>query len=185
PRQAHPPRGGALRPGRRGLRGGRAAVREPGAPRGQAPATRALLVHAAVRGGLPHPDQRQSGAAEPAPLGRAGLRRDRTAAVSGVRRMTSRPLRVGFVVPRYGDDIVGGAETLVRGLAEHLAAAGSKVEVLTTCAPDHLTWKNAVRPGVSLVRGVVVRRFPLRPRDERRPSWLPPRDPRGVAARAG
>ena len=52
--------------------------------------------------------------------------------MSGVRRMTSRPLRVGFVVPRYGDDIVGGAETLVRGLAEHLAAAGSTVEVLTT-----------------------------------------------------
>jgi glycosyltransferase involved in cell wall biosynthesis len=93
--------------------------------------------------------------------------------------MTSRPLRVGFVVPRYGDDIVGGAETLVRGLAEHLAAAGSTVEVLTTCARDHLTWKNAVRPGVSLVRGVVVRRFPLRPRDERRHSWLQQRILRG------
>ena len=32
---------------------------------------------------------------------------------------------MAFVVPRYGADVVGGAETLVRGLAEHLAAAGS------------------------------------------------------------
>jgi glycosyltransferase involved in cell wall biosynthesis len=93
--------------------------------------------------------------------------------------MTSRALRVGFVVPRYGNDVVGGAETLVRGLAEHLAAAGSPVEVLTTCARDHLTWKNAVRPGVSRIQGVVVRRFPLRPRDERRHAWLQQRILRG------
>jgi len=93
--------------------------------------------------------------------------------------MTSRALRVGFVVPRYGNDVVGGAETLVRGLAEHLAAAGCPVEVLTTCARDHLTWKNAVRPGVSRIQGVVVRRFPLRPRDERRHAWLQQRILRG------
>src|SRR5262245_7723287 len=88
-------------------------------------------------------------------------------------------LRVGFVVPRYGEDVVGGAETLVRGLAEHLAAAGNPVEVLTTCARDHLTWRNAVRPGVTRARGVVVRRFPLRPRDERRHAWLQQRILRG------
>ena len=39
-------------------------------------------------------------------------------------------MRLAFVVPRYGDGIVGGAETLTRGLAEHLAAAGTPVEVL-------------------------------------------------------
>ncbi len=76
------------------------------------------------------------------------------------------------MVPRYGDDIVGGAETLTRGLAEHLAAAGVAVEVVTTCARDHLTWKNAWRRGTRVERGVTVRRFPVRPRNERRFSWL-------------
>jgi glycosyltransferase involved in cell wall biosynthesis len=76
-------------------------------------------------------------------------------------------VRVAFVVPRYGPDVVGGAETLARGLAEHLAATGTPVEVLTTCARDHLTWKNVLAPGVTQAGGVTVRRFPVRPRDER------------------
>ncbi|MBI4011868.1 MAG: glycosyltransferase family 4 protein [Candidatus Rokubacteria bacterium] len=75
-------------------------------------------------------------------------------------------MRVAFVVPRYGDGIVGGAETLTRGLAEHLAALGTPVEVLTTCARDHRTWKNALPPGLSREGGVTVRRFPVKPRDE-------------------
>ena len=48
--------------------------------------------------------------------------------------------RVAFVVPRYGREVVGGAETLCRLLAENLAGAGVPVEVLTTCAVDHFTW---------------------------------------------
>jgi glycosyltransferase involved in cell wall biosynthesis len=81
-------------------------------------------------------------------------------------------MRVAFVVPRYGDGIVGGAETLVRGLAEHLAAAGTPVEVLTTCARDHLTWKNALPAGATAEHGVRVRRFPVKPRNQRRFDWL-------------
>jgi glycosyltransferase involved in cell wall biosynthesis len=81
-------------------------------------------------------------------------------------------MRVAFVVPRYGDGIVGGAETLTRGLAEHLAAAGVAVEVLTTCARDHLSWRNALRPGATAEGGVTVRRFPVKPRNERRFGWL-------------
>jgi glycosyltransferase involved in cell wall biosynthesis len=88
-------------------------------------------------------------------------------------------VNVAFVVPRYGPDIVGGAETLTRGLAEHLAADGTPVEVLTTCARDHLTWKNALPPGVSVERGVTVRRFPVRARNERRFGWLHQRILRG------
>jgi glycosyltransferase involved in cell wall biosynthesis len=74
---------------------------------------------------------------------------------------------VAFVVPRYGEGIVGGAETLVRGLAARLAATGTAVEVLTTCARDHRTWANALPPGVTADGAVTVRRFPVRPRDER------------------
>ncbi len=48
--------------------------------------------------------------------------------------------RIAFCVPRYGAEVVGGAETLCRLLAENLAAHGTPVEVLTTCAVDHFTW---------------------------------------------
>ena len=75
-------------------------------------------------------------------------------------------MRLAFVTPRYGADILGGAETQVRDYAERLAAAGHDVEVLTTCAVDHHTWLNALPPGESVVAGVRVRRHPVtRPRD--------------------
>ena len=95
----------------------------------------------------------------------------------------SRGLRLAFVVPRYGADVVGGAETLVRGLAEHLAASGSVVEVLTTCARDHLSWKNVLPAGASREGGVTVRRFPVRLRDARRHAWLQQRILRGSRLR--
>ena len=94
-----------------------------------------------------------------------------------------RALRLAFVVPRYGADVVGGAETLVRGLAEHLAQGGAAVEVLTTCARDHLTWKNVLPPGTSREAGVTVQRFPVRPRDTRRHAWLQQRILRGSRLR--
>jgi len=91
---------------------------------------------------------------------------------------------VAFVVPRYGPGIVGGAETLVRGLAERLAAEGRQVEVLTTCARDHLTWQNVHRPGLTREQGVAVRRFRVRPpRDGRRHAWLQSRILRGSRLR--
>jgi glycosyltransferase involved in cell wall biosynthesis len=86
-------------------------------------------------------------------------------------------------VPRYGPDVVGGAETLVRGLAEHLAAAGGAVEVLTTCARDHLSWKNELPAGTTREAGVLVRRFPVRLRDTRRHAWLQQRILRGSRLR--
>jgi glycosyltransferase involved in cell wall biosynthesis len=91
--------------------------------------------------------------------------------------------RLAFVVPRYGADVVGGAETLVRGLAEHLAAAGGAIEVLTTCARDHLSWKNELRAGAAREAGVMVRRFPVRLRDTRRHAWLQQRILRGSRLR--
>ncbi|MBI3957700.1 MAG: glycosyltransferase [Chloroflexi bacterium] len=70
--------------------------------------------------------------------------------------------RIGFVVPRYGEDVLGGAETLARCLAEAVVVADlADVEVLTTCARDHHTWENELTPGVSQVNGVPVRRFPV------------------------
>lgn len=75
--------------------------------------------------------------------------------------MSLAELRVAFVVPRYGPDVVGGAETLCRLVAENLAAHGAGVEVLTTCAVDHFTWANHHPEGTRVEGGVPVRRFPV------------------------
>lgn len=72
---------------------------------------------------------------------------------------------IAFVTPRYGAEIIGGAERLMRGWAEHLAARGYRVEALTTCVADMAEWRDQVPPGVSELNGVVVRRFPIDPVD--------------------
>ncbi len=71
--------------------------------------------------------------------------------------------RIAVVPPRYGADIVGGAEAVLRETAEGLAARGWEVDAITTCARDHFTWANDMPAGVSTVNGVTVRRFPTVP----------------------
>jgi glycosyltransferase involved in cell wall biosynthesis len=69
---------------------------------------------------------------------------------------------IGFVVPRYGEEILGGAEALARGLAEAVVAAGmAEVEVFTTCATDHMQWRNDLPPGRTQINGVTLYRFPV------------------------
>jgi len=75
-------------------------------------------------------------------------------------------LRLGLVVPRYGLDIVGGAETHCREYAERLAGRGHAVEVLTTCARDHFTWRNELPQGTSRINGIPVHRYPVTRRRE-------------------
>ncbi|MEP7198323.1 MAG: glycosyl transferase, partial [Chloroflexota bacterium] len=70
-------------------------------------------------------------------------------------------MKLAFVVPRYGADIVGGAETLARSFAERLPRAEFDVEVWTTCANDLQTWRNVYPAGVTHITGVRVRRFPI------------------------
>ncbi len=67
-------------------------------------------------------------------------------------------MKVGFVIQRYGTEILGGAEYSCRLLAERLAGR-HQVEILTTCARDYITWANEYPEGVDRVRGVSVRRF--------------------------
>jgi glycosyltransferase involved in cell wall biosynthesis len=74
-----------------------------------------------------------------------------------VRRAPKRP-RVTVVVQRYGPHITGGAEAHARMVAERLAAH-AQVEVLTTCATDHLTWANELPAGVEHDGEVTVHRF--------------------------
>src|SRR5437870_79749 len=69
--------------------------------------------------------------------------------------------RIAFVPPRYGTEIVGGSEAVMREAAHGLAARGWEVEVLTTCARDHYTWRNEYPAGATTDDGVVVHRFPI------------------------
>ncbi len=69
-------------------------------------------------------------------------------------------MKVAYVVPRYGPDVIGGAEGGARMLAERLVSQlGWSVEVFTTCARDLLTWKDEDSPGDSLDHGVLVHRY--------------------------
>jgi glycosyltransferase involved in cell wall biosynthesis len=69
-------------------------------------------------------------------------------------------MRVAFTTPRYGLEVMGGAETAARQLAEHLVSErGWDVEVFSTCALDHLTWEDVLPPGDSVLNGVRVHRF--------------------------
>jgi glycosyltransferase involved in cell wall biosynthesis len=67
-------------------------------------------------------------------------------------------VKLAIVVQRYGADINGGAELHARYIAERLARH-AQVEVLTTCATDYVTWKNALPAGEETVNGIRVRRF--------------------------
>jgi glycosyltransferase involved in cell wall biosynthesis len=70
------------------------------------------------------------------------------------------PLKIAFVVQRYGQEVTGGAEKLCRLLAEHLAAYWD-IEVITTCARDYITWKDFYPAGREKVNGITVWRFPV------------------------
>jgi glycosyltransferase involved in cell wall biosynthesis len=67
-------------------------------------------------------------------------------------------MRIGLIVQRYGEEVIGGAELHARWIAQRLALR-HQVEVLTTCAVDYLTWENEYEPGQTTVGGLPVRRF--------------------------
>jgi glycosyltransferase involved in cell wall biosynthesis len=70
-------------------------------------------------------------------------------------------VKLAFVTPRYGTEVIGGAESAARMLAERLCQRpGWEVEVMTSCALDHLTWENTEPAGTSVLNGVTVHRFP-------------------------
>ncbi len=69
-------------------------------------------------------------------------------------------MNIACVVHRFGADIAGGSEAHCRHVAEHLASAHD-VTVLTTCAKDHITWRNQYEPGESRLGPLRVVRFPV------------------------
>jgi glycosyltransferase involved in cell wall biosynthesis len=80
----------------------------------------------------------------------------------------TKPLRVAFVVQRYGLEVNGGSETLCRMIAGRIARH-HEVEVLTTRAIDYATWENSYPEGICDVNGIRVHRFGVDyPRDQQR-----------------
>ena len=67
-------------------------------------------------------------------------------------------MRVAFVVQRYGEEVIGGAEALARQLAQQMSAVW-QVTVFTTTAKDYDTWKPYYSPGTKREDGVEVHRF--------------------------
>jgi glycosyltransferase involved in cell wall biosynthesis len=69
-------------------------------------------------------------------------------------------MKVAYVVPRYGTEIRGGAETGARMMAEHLVEdRGDEVEVFTSASVDALTWRDELPAGTETVNGVTVHRI--------------------------
>ena len=68
--------------------------------------------------------------------------------------------RIAFVVPYCTPRAYGGAPALALAVARALDA-DHDVELLTTCANDYETWRNAEPPGHERLDGVHVRRFPV------------------------
>jgi glycosyltransferase involved in cell wall biosynthesis len=68
-------------------------------------------------------------------------------------------VKLGLVVPRYGEEVVGGTEHWLRMLCEHLVAMKQwEVQVFTTCATSAATWRDELAPGDSRIGGVTVHR---------------------------
>jgi glycosyltransferase involved in cell wall biosynthesis len=69
-------------------------------------------------------------------------------------------MNLSCVIHRFGPDIAGGSETHCRLVAEHLAERHD-VTILTTCARDHVTWRNEYPAGESAQGRLKVIRFPV------------------------
>src|SRR5258706_299185 len=81
---------------------------------------------------------------------------------------------ITIVVPWFGPDTAGGAETQARQLAGAIGARGARVEVWASpgrasFAPPDLAHSPA---GADMLDGVPVRRFPITP--PRRDPYIPP-----------
>ncbi len=70
-------------------------------------------------------------------------------------------MRLAFILPRCGPDVLGGAETLGRATAYQLARRGHHLEIWSTCARSG--WDNDYPPGSESGDGLTIHRFPVEP----------------------
>jgi glycosyltransferase involved in cell wall biosynthesis len=70
-------------------------------------------------------------------------------------------MKLAIITPRFGEAILGGAETFARHLTEKLVASHHQVHVWTSCAQDYYSWENVYPEGITILNKVTVRRFPI------------------------
>ncbi|MCX6017987.1 MAG: glycosyltransferase family 4 protein [Chloroflexi bacterium] len=75
--------------------------------------------------------------------------------------MTDAARRLAFVTPRYGPEILGGAESLIRNTAERLAQRGHHVEVFSTHVTNLVTWEDAGGARTEHIHHVLTHRYPV------------------------
>ena len=74
----------------------------------------------------------------------------------------TKPAKLAFVAPRFPEGgTVGGAETLLKNVAERAARRGHEVDFLTTCARSHFSWENELPAGERRIGAVNVHFFPV------------------------
>ncbi len=73
--------------------------------------------------------------------------------------MVDRRGRLAFAPARFGSGIAGGAEIVLGTMARGLANRGWDVDILTSTATDHYTWRSDLPAGTSVEDGLTVRRF--------------------------
>lgn len=68
-------------------------------------------------------------------------------------------MKILTVVQRYGDEVIGGAESLAREVCRRLSTE-NEITVLTSCARDYRTWENYYPAGEGIENGVRIIRCP-------------------------
>jgi glycosyltransferase involved in cell wall biosynthesis len=71
-------------------------------------------------------------------------------------------MRLLYCVQRYGEGVAGGSEAACRAVAEHMAARGHEIEVVTSCAKSYVDWADHFPEGPTELNGVMVHRLPVR-----------------------
>jgi glycosyltransferase involved in cell wall biosynthesis len=71
-------------------------------------------------------------------------------------------MKILYTIHAYGLEVTGGAETHCRLYAEHMAAEGHDIHVVTSCARSYVGWANEFTPGTEVINGVTVHRLPVR-----------------------
>ena len=71
-------------------------------------------------------------------------------------------LKVGVIIQRFGEDIIGGSEYYALQLLKKLSKK-MRFTVYTTTAKDYLTWENEYREGeYKLTENILVKRFKIK-----------------------
>jgi len=71
----------------------------------------------------------------------------------------TRSKRVALVPNRFGPNVAGGAEAALAEMGRGLTQRGWEVDVITSAARDHFTWRNEFPTGETVEQGMRIQRY--------------------------